>query len=112
MRFEAGRVVGVAGQVSAVGIALLEQHMHDRAGERAIGAGQGCEMQIGGFGALGAVGIDDDELGTALAPRGRHMSHHIDLGRDRVAAPHDDQVRFRHLAAVDTALDPDPGEPA
>ncbi len=40
------------------------------------------------------------------------MGHDVDLGRDRVAAPHHDQVRFGDLAPVDPALDPDPGEPA
>jgi hypothetical protein len=40
------------------------------------------------------------------------MGHHIDLGRDRVAAPHDDQVGAGDLARVDAALRANPGEPA
>ncbi len=40
------------------------------------------------------------------------MGHQIDLGRDRIAAPHDDEIALRHLAAVDAALDPGPGIPA
>ena len=69
-------------------------------------------MQIGPRGGGGAVGIDDDELGATFAARRRDMGHHIDLGRDRVAAPDDDQVGFGDLAPVDPALGADPGEPA
>ncbi len=112
MRFEPGRVVGVSRHISAVGMALLEQYVHDRAGERPVGAGQRRQVQIGGLGAGGAVGIDDDELGPALAPGDRDMGHHVDLGRHRVAAPDDDQVRFTHLAPVYAAFDPDAGQPA
>ena len=39
MRFEPVRVVGVFREIGAVGIALAEQHMHDGAGQRAVGAG-------------------------------------------------------------------------
>ncbi len=40
------------------------------------------------------------------------MRHHIDLGRDRVAAPDHDQIGFRDLAPVDAAPRADPGNPA
>ncbi len=112
MGFEPGRVVGVARQIGAVGVALLEQHVHDGAGERAVGAGQRREVQVGDLGRAGAVGIDDDELGAALLFRRRDMGHHVDLGRDRVAAPDDDQVGFGDLARIDAAFRADPGEPA
>ena len=51
-------------------------------------------------------------LARAFPARRRDMGHHIDLGRDRVAAPDDDQVGFGHLASVDPALGADPGAPA
>ena len=37
---------------------------------------------------------------AALFARRRDMSHHVDLGRNRIAAPDDDQIRFGHLATV------------
>ncbi len=109
MGFEAFRVVGIARHVAPIGIAFLEQDVHDGAGEGAVGAGQRRQMQVGGLGAGGAVGVDDDELGAALPAGRRDVAHHVDLGRDRVAAPDDDQVGFGDLAPVDAALDADPG---
>jgi len=38
------------------------------------------------------------------------MGHHIDLGRDGIAAPDHDQVGFGDLAPVDPALRADPGD--
>ena len=99
-------VIGIVRHVFAVGITFLKQDVHHRAGERAIGAGQWRQMQIGGLGALGAVGVDDDQLRPAFAACRRDMGHHIDLGRDRVAAPDDDQIGFCHFATVDAALAP------
>ena len=65
MRFEALGIVGVSREIVAVGIALLEQDMHDRASERAVGAGQWREVLVGDLGGGGAVRVDDDKL----APR-------------------------------------------
>ena len=39
MRFQAGRVVRVTVEIVAVGEAVAEQDVHDRAGERAVGPG-------------------------------------------------------------------------
>ena len=39
MRFEPGRIVGVFREIGAVGETVAEQHVHDRAGQRAVGAG-------------------------------------------------------------------------
>ena len=111
MRFEPVGIVSVPRHIFAVGIALLEQHMHDRTGERAIGAGQWHQMQVGCFGARGAVGVDHDQLRIPFAPCRRDMGHHIDLGRDRIAAPNDNQIGFGHLAAVNPAQHPDAGAP-
>ena len=69
-------------------------------------------MHVGNLGGAGAVGVDDDELGSALFPGLGDVGHHIDLGRDRVAAPDDDQVGFRDLPPVDAALGADPNQPA
>ena len=56
--------------------------------------------------------VDDDELGAAHFARLRDMGHRIDLGRDRVTAPYDDQVGFGHFAPVAATLEPASGMPA
>ena len=61
-------------------------------------------MEVGLLGGRGAVGIDDDEPGPAFLTRRRDMGHQIDLGRDRVAAPDDDQIGFGDLAPIDPTL--------
>ena len=80
MCFKAFRIIGIAREIGAIGVTFLEQHMHDRAGERAVGARQRREMQIGDFSRRGAVGVNDDEPSAALAPRLRDIGHHVDLG--------------------------------
>ena len=86
MRFQLARAIGVFLEVRPVGEAIAEQHVHDGAGQRAVGARQGRQMQIGQFGGGGAVRIDNNELGAPLAPRLRDVGHHIDLGRGGIAA--------------------------
>ncbi len=112
MRLELVRHIGVLRHVAAVGIAFLEQHMHDGAGERRIGAGAHGEVEIGDLGRRRPIGIDDDELGAARLSRLGHVGHQIDLGGNRIAAPDDDEIALRHLAAIDAALDPGPGVPS
>jgi len=112
MRLEPCGIVGVPRHIDPVGIALLEQQVHHRTGERPVGAGERRQVEIGPLCGGGAVGVDDDELGAAFPPRRRDVGHHIDLGRDRVATPHDDQVGFGDLAPIDPALGADAGEPA
>ena len=67
--FKLLRHVGEARHVVAVGIAFGEQHMHDGAGQRAVGAGPGRQMHVRPLRRAGAVGIDHDQLGAALLPR-------------------------------------------
>ena len=47
MRFERLGRVGVARHIVAVGEAVAEQHVHDRAGERAVGPGPQLQREIG-----------------------------------------------------------------
>ena len=112
MCLETFGIVGVARHVVAVGVAFFEQDMHDRAGECTVGTWQRGEVKIGLLGRRGAVGIDNDEHGAAFLPRRCDVGHHVDLRRDRIAAPDHDEVGFGDLAPVDAALRPDPGEPA
>ena len=87
MRLEFARHVGVAVEIVAVGIAVAEQAMHDRAGERAVGAGPDQHRQIGLLHRAVHVDVDGDDLGAALLAGAHRMRHHIDLGGDRIGAP-------------------------
>ncbi len=104
--------IGIFREIGPVGEALLEEHVHDRAGERAVGAGPRHQVDVGDLGRGRAVGIDHDEGRAALLPRARDPAHQVDLRRDRIAAPHDDEVGLRDLARVGAALGPCPGHPA
>ena len=112
MRLELGRHVGIAREIGAVGEAFLEQHMHDGAGERAVGAGPRHQMDVRHLRRAGAIGIDHHQRRAALLAGPADVGHHIDLGRDGIAAPDDDQIGLGDLAGIDAALDADPGEPA
>ncbi len=106
------RAVGVGAQVVPVGEALGEEHVHDRAGQRAVGAGARSEMQVGLRGGVGAVGVYHHERGAAALGRHR-VAHHVDLGVDRVAAPDHHQVGVLvDLAQVHPALGSHPRGPA
>ena len=112
MSLEFARTISVAGEVVAVGEVLGEEHMHDAAGERAVGAGPQGHVMIGHLGGPRLVRIDHDERGIPSLPRLRDMGHHVDLGGRRIAAPDDDQVRLRHLARVGPHVGADSGPPA
>ena len=100
MRFEFARRIGVAIEIIPVGSAVAEQAMHDRAGQRAVGAGLNQHRKIGLLHGAVHVDIDRDDLGAALLSRARRMRHHIDLGGDRVGAPDHHQIGLRHFARI------------
>ena len=106
MRLQFVRAVGVLREIVPVGMAVAEADMHHRAGERRVGAGLEAEADIGLLHRLVAVDVDDRDPRPALLPRADRVGHDVDLGRDRVGAPDDDEVGLRHLARVG------PGEPA
>ena len=97
MRLEPLRIVGMARHVVAVGPAVAEQHMHHRAGERAVRAGLQPQRQIGLPHRLVVVDVDRDDLRAALLSRAGRVGHQIDLRRDRVGPPNDDAVRLGDL---------------
>ena len=101
MRFEFRRAIGVAREIVAVGKAVAEQHVHDAAGERAVGARPQQDLDVGLLHGVVVVDIDRRDLGAALLARPGGVGHHVDLGRDRVGAPDHDQVGLRHLARID-----------
>ena len=101
MRFERIGTIGVARHVVAVGIAFAEQHMHDAAGKRAVGAGPQDDLDVGLLHGVVVVDIDRRDPGAALFPGAHRVRHHIDLGIHRIGAPDYDQVGDRHLARID-----------
>ncbi len=106
------RRVGIAAHIVPVGIALLEEDVHDTGRQRPIGAGTHREMDVGLLGRTSAVGIDHDQLRAALL--GAHgVGHDVDLGVDRIAAPDHDQLGMLvDLAHVGAALGADARDPA
>ena len=106
------RRVGVAAKVIPVGIALLEEDMHDAHRQCAVGARPHGEVHVGLLGGARAVRIDHDKLRPALL--GLHgVGHDVDLGVHRVAAPDHHQIGMLvDLAHVGTALGADTGDPA
>jgi hypothetical protein len=84
------RRVGVAFQIIPIRLAVAEQAMHHRAGERAVGARPDQHRQISLFHSRVHVDIDDRDLGAALFAGARRVRHHIDLGVGRIGPPDHD----------------------
>ena len=97
---ELARRVGVALEIIPIGLAVAEQAMHHRAGERAVGAGPDQHRQIGLLHGRVHVDVDDDDLGAALLAGARRVRHHVDLGVGRIGAPDHHQVGLRHFARI------------
>ena len=110
--FEFVRMVRIAGEVGAVGEVLGEEHVHDAAGERAVRAGPERHVMVGDPGGPRLVGVHDHERRAPRLPRLGDVGHDVDLGRRRIAAPDDDQVRLRHLARIAAHISADTGPPA
>ena len=109
---EFGRDIGVLGEVGPIRHAFLEQHMHHRTGQRAVGTGLQGQVHVGLRSRAGAIRVHDHELRAALFS-GDGMRHHVDLGVDRVAAPDHHEVRMLvDLAHVGAALEAGAGNPA
>ena len=100
MRFQLARRVGVFVEIVPVGLAVAEQAMHHRAGERRVGAGLHQHREIGLLHGAVHVDVDRDDLGAALLAGARRVRHHVDLGVDRIGAPDHHQIGLRHLARI------------
>ena len=100
VRFELARAVGVFLQIRPVGIAVAEQHVHHRAGERAVGAGPEAQGEVGLRHGAVVVDVDGDDLGAPLLAGAHRVRHHVDLGVDGVGAPDHHEVGFGHLARI------------
>ena len=112
MDFEFVRHVAIPVQVVPIDQVIGKQLVHDRASQRAIGAGAQHQELVGLGRRRVQIRVDDYQSGAAFAPRSGHVMHDIDLGMNRVTAPHHDQVAVRHRARVGTAFHPGTGEPA
>ncbi len=104
--------IGILAQVVAIGAAVAEQDMHDRARERAVGAGSQREVHVGDFRGRRAIRIDHDQARVAFAPRTRDVSHDVDLRSRGIAAPHDHEIGLAHFARIGTHLGADTRDPA
>ena len=94
------RRVGVAVEIIPIRLAVAEQAMHHRAGERAVGAGPDQHRQIGLLHGGVHIDVDHDELGGPLLAGARRVRHHVDLGVHRIGAPDHHQIGLRHLARI------------
>ena len=112
MRLERSSAIRIFREIGPVGEPFLEEDVHRGAGERAVGAGARHQVDVGHFGRGRAIGIDHDEGRLPLLPGAGDPAHQIDLRRDRIAAPHDDEVGLRDLARVSAALHAGAGTPA
>ena len=92
MALQLGRHVAVAGEIVAVGVAVAEEDVHDATGKRAVGAGAEGQVHVGLLGRGRAVGVDHDQLRTALLPGAGDVAHQVHVRADRVAAPDHDEV--------------------
>ena len=106
------RRIGVLAQVLPVREAFLEQHVHHRAGKRAVGAGFQREVNVGLRRGAGAIRVHHDQFRAAF-PCGHRVSHHVDLRVDRIAAPDHHEVGVLvDFAHVHTALEARTRHPA
>ena len=105
---EAGRV---AVDVVVVDEIVGDQHMHEAERERAVGARQQRDVLVAFFGGRAAVRIDRDQL--RAAPFGFLRAHpEMQVRRDRVAAPDQDQPAVLVLLDVHADRRADGGGPA
>ena len=86
-------------QERSVGETFGQQDVHHRARQRIVRSRANGEVEVGLFGGRGPVRVDHDELRAATSSL-RDPRHDIDLGVDRVHAPHDDELAVSHVARI------------
>ena len=102
MRLKRLRVVREFLKIIPVGFTVTKQHMHQRTGQCAVGAGPHTEEKIGLFRRCVVVSVNNDDFCTPLAPRLERMGHDIDLGTRCVGAPEDDEIGLAHFSGIHT----------
>ncbi len=106
-----GVEIGECGEIVLVRQTVRQHYLHHRAGQRRISAGPQHQPEIGGGHGRRAVDVDDDQLRAARLARLLDVAHQVDMGVNRIATPHDDQVRRLDFHRVDTVLRADTGLP-
>ena len=102
VRFQLARAVRVFFQIRPVGVTIAKQHVHHRAGQRAVGAGLQAQGEVGLLHGAVAVDVDGDDLGAAFLAGADGVRHHVDLRVDGIGAPDHDEVGLGHLARIGT----------
>ena len=103
MRFQPFRVVRVSFQVGPIRQSVAEQDVHDRTGQRPVGAGLQHQPHVGLLDRGVLVDVDHHDLRATFLAGADGVGHHVDLCDDGVGAPDDHAVRLRHLARVGAA---------
>jgi hypothetical protein len=98
--FQLARAVRVLLKVRPVGMAIAEQHMHDGAGQRTVGAGLQAQRQVRLLHGAVLIDVDRDDLGAALFAGAHGVRHDVDLRADGIGAPDHHQVGLGHLAWI------------
>ena len=104
--------VGQPGEIIPVRQPFGQDHLHHGERERAVGARAQDQRPVGRLHRRRVVDVDYHELGAALLAGAPDVAHQVDMGGDRIAAPHDDQVGFRRLGRVGAGQHADAGLPA
>ena len=100
MRLKRLRAVREFLKIIPVGLTVTKQHMHQGAGQCAIGPRAYAKENISLFRCSIAVGIDDDDFRASFAAGFERMGHYVDLGAGGIGAPDNDQIRLSHFPWV------------
>jgi hypothetical protein len=98
--FGLGVEIGEPGEIRAIDHAFGQQHVHDGERQGRVTAGPHDQRQVRLLDRRRTIDVDDDQLRAACLTRAGHVRHNVDLGRDRVRAPHDDEIGILHLAWI------------
>ena len=95
--------VDMAGHIVFVDPAVHEQLVHQRQRQRAVAAGAQRQVAVALVGGLGAAGVDAPQLGAVALGLLREAPE-VQVRRDRVAAPDDDEAAAREVFKVHAKL--------
>ena len=112
MPLDARVEIGQPGEIVAIRQPFGQDHLHRGERQRAVGARAQDQCPVGRLHRRRVVDIDHDQLGAAVLAGALDVAHQVDMGGDRVAAPHDDQVGLRRFRRVRPGQHADAGLPA
>ena len=111
MRSQTVGIIGVAPQIVPIGMTIAKRDVHNRAGQRRIRTRAHRQVDISRFCGSSAIGVNYNDFSAAPFSCASNVGHHIDLGRNRVAAPNHNQIAVVNLPGIDTTFDPGSGKP-